>query len=63
MYEVCEDAVNDGVKYLEVRFSPILHVNGKASIIKFAILSINSSRWFESERSNGGDYSGLGKYL
>jgi adenosine deaminase len=28
MYEVCEDAVNDGVKYLEVRFSPILHVNG-----------------------------------
>ena len=30
MYEVCEDAVNDGVKYLEVRFSPILHVNGNA---------------------------------
>lgn len=26
MYEVCEDAWNDGVKYLEVRFSPILHL-------------------------------------
>ncbi|KAH3760493.1 adenosine deaminase [Pelomyxa schiedti] len=25
MYEVCEDAWNDGVRYLEVRFSPILH--------------------------------------
>jgi adenosine deaminase len=25
MYEVCEDAVADGVRYLEVRFSPILH--------------------------------------
>ena len=26
MFEVCEDSFNDGVKYLEVRFSPILHV-------------------------------------
>jgi adenosine deaminase len=26
MFEVCEDAVADGVRYLEVRFSPILHV-------------------------------------
>jgi len=25
MYEVCEDASKDGVKYIEVRFSPILH--------------------------------------
>lgn len=25
MYELCEDAYNDGVRYLEVRFSPILH--------------------------------------
>ena len=25
MYEVCEDAYNDGVRYIEVRFSPILH--------------------------------------
>eukprot|EP01116_Phalansterium_solitarium_P019228 TRINITY_DN5309_c0_g1_i1.p1 TRINITY_DN5309_c0_g1~~TRINITY_DN5309_c0_g1_i1.p1 ORF type:complete len:847 (-),score=257.76 TRINITY_DN5309_c0_g1_i1:93-2633(-) len=25
MYEVCEDAVADGVRYLEVRFSPVLH--------------------------------------
>eukprot|EP00727_Mastigamoeba_balamuthi_P007369 m51a1_g3252 adenosine deaminase, putative (283) ;mRNA; r:156363-161587 len=25
MYEVCEDAWRDGVRYLEVRFSPILH--------------------------------------
>ena len=25
MYEVCEDAVKDGVRYMEVRFSPILH--------------------------------------
>jgi adenosine deaminase len=27
MYEVCEDAKDDGVRYLEVRFSPILHMN------------------------------------
>lgn len=27
MYELCEDAVADGVKYLEIRFSPILHIN------------------------------------
>lgn len=27
MYELAEDAHNDGVTYLEVRFSPILHVN------------------------------------
>ncbi|EGC36265.1 hypothetical protein DICPUDRAFT_54735 [Dictyostelium purpureum] len=28
-YEMCEDAINDGVTYLEVRFSPILHtLNG-----------------------------------
>lgn len=27
MYELCEDAVKDGVTYLEVRFSPILHTN------------------------------------
>ena len=26
MYEVCEDAVADGVRYLEIRFSPILHM-------------------------------------
>ena len=26
MYELCEDAAADGVRYLEVRFSPILHV-------------------------------------
>eukprot|EP01098_Paradermamoeba_levis_P010306 TRINITY_DN4328_c0_g2_i2.p1 TRINITY_DN4328_c0_g2~~TRINITY_DN4328_c0_g2_i2.p1 ORF type:complete len:140 (+),score=32.00 TRINITY_DN4328_c0_g2_i2:54-422(+) len=25
VYEVCEDAVKDGIKYLEIRFSPILH--------------------------------------
>lgn len=25
MFEVAEDAVKDGVKYLEVRFSPVLH--------------------------------------
>eukprot|EP01105_Mastigella_eilhardi_P005487 TRINITY_DN17187_c0_g1_i1.p1 TRINITY_DN17187_c0_g1~~TRINITY_DN17187_c0_g1_i1.p1 ORF type:complete len:761 (-),score=213.98 TRINITY_DN17187_c0_g1_i1:118-2400(-) len=27
MYEVCEDAWRDGVRYLEVRFAPILHTN------------------------------------
>nr|CAG4715040.1 unnamed protein product [Naegleria fowleri] len=32
MYEVCEDAWNDGVKYLEVRFSPILHTKGGLSL-------------------------------
>jgi len=32
MYEVCEDAVLDGVKYLEVRFSPILHTAGGLSL-------------------------------
>jgi len=26
MYEVCEDAYKDGVRYIEVRFSPILHI-------------------------------------
>ncbi len=26
MYEVCSDAAADGVRYLEVRFSPILHL-------------------------------------
>lgn len=25
MYEVCEDAAKDGIRYFEVRFSPILH--------------------------------------
>lgn len=25
MYEVAEDACRDGVRYLEVRFSPVLH--------------------------------------
>jgi hypothetical protein len=37
MYEVCEDAVHDGVKYLEVRFSPILHVNGNIIHNKYAV--------------------------
>jgi adenosine deaminase len=27
MFEVCEDAYNDGIRYIEVRFSPILHLN------------------------------------
>lgn len=27
MFEVCEDAVRDGLQYVEVRFSPVLHVN------------------------------------
>lgn len=25
VYEICEDAVADGIRYLEIRFSPILH--------------------------------------
>lgn len=32
MYEVCEDAVADGVRYLEVRFSPILHAGEGMSL-------------------------------
>jgi len=32
MYEVCEDAVSDGVRYLEVRFSPILHTKEGMSL-------------------------------
>jgi adenosine deaminase len=32
LYEVCEDAVKDGVRYIEVRFSPILHVRGGLSL-------------------------------
>jgi len=32
MYEVCKDAVDDGVRYLEVRFSPILHVRQGMSL-------------------------------
>ena len=27
MYEVCEDAEKDGVSYIEVRFSPVLHTD------------------------------------
>ena len=32
MFEVCEDAVRDGVCYMEVRFSPILHVKEGLSL-------------------------------
>jgi len=32
MYEVCEDAHKDGVRYLEVRFSPILHTKEGLSL-------------------------------
>ncbi|KAL6047960.1 Adenosine deaminase [Balamuthia mandrillaris] len=32
MYEVCEDCVKDGVKYVEVRFSPILHTKDGMSL-------------------------------
>lgn len=32
MYEVCEDAYLDGVRYIEVRFSPILHTRGGLSL-------------------------------
>lgn len=31
-YEVCEDAVRDGVRYIEIRFSPILHTNEGLSL-------------------------------
>ena len=32
MYEVCEDSWKDGVRYLEIRFSPILHINEGLSL-------------------------------
>lgn len=32
MYEVCEDAAMDGVRYIEVRFSPILHTDEGLSL-------------------------------
>lgn len=32
MYEVAEDAFVDGVRYLEVRFSPILHTREGLSL-------------------------------
>ena len=32
MYEVAEDAYRDGVKYLEVRFSPVLHTKEGLSL-------------------------------
>jgi len=32
MYEVCEDSWNDGVRYLEIRFSPILHIEEGLSL-------------------------------
>lgn len=32
MYEVCCDAVADGVRYLEVRFSPILHIQHEMAL-------------------------------
>lgn len=32
LLQACEDAAKDGVRYLEVRFSPILHVNEGASL-------------------------------
>ncbi|EGG18123.1 adenosine deaminase [Cavenderia fasciculata] len=31
-YEMCEDAINDGVTYLEVRFSPVLHTEKGLSL-------------------------------
>eukprot|EP00005_Dracoamoeba_jomungandri_P005358 CAMPEP_0174254576 /NCGR_PEP_ID=MMETSP0439-20130205/3899_1 /TAXON_ID=0 /ORGANISM="Stereomyxa ramosa, Strain Chinc5" /LENGTH=758 /DNA_ID=CAMNT_0015336243 /DNA_START=196 /DNA_END=2469 /DNA_ORIENTATION=+ len=32
VYEVCEDACKDGVKYIEIRFSPILHTKTGLSL-------------------------------
>lgn len=32
MYEVCEDAVADGIRYIEIRFSPILHTREGLSL-------------------------------
>ncbi|KYQ91505.1 adenosine deaminase [Tieghemostelium lacteum] len=31
-YEICEDAYRDGLKYLEIRFSPILHIEEGLSL-------------------------------
>ena len=31
-FEVCEDALNDGIAYVEVRFSPILHTEKGLSL-------------------------------
>lgn len=32
VYEVCEDAVKDGITYLEIRFSPLLHTDEGMSL-------------------------------
>jgi len=32
MYEICEDCWNDGIRYVEIRFSPILHTNEGLSL-------------------------------
>ena len=42
MYEVCEDAKKDGVRYLEVRFSPILHMRKGLNLSQVMGLSFST---------------------
>ena len=42
-FEVCEDALNDGIAYVEVRFSPILHTEKGLSLQQVCIIRTHPS--------------------
>ncbi|GBE29582.1 aminodeoxyfutalosine deaminase [bacterium BMS3Bbin04] len=49
--ELCEDAWADGIWYLEVRFSPVLHIKGKLSLVK--VMNAVVDGLSEGERRTG----------